>query len=257
MLDRNGAKKPDSNFIIKIIPRYHTIRDTCASCYNPQPIIQLKISHYDLVFMDIQMPVMDGLESTGIIRDHQTGIINPDIPIIVMTAHAMQEDKDKYLKAGMDDCITKPLDQKQLLAVIENFVPNSSDEINSKIGIQKSKNLDSEIFDKNSLLERLDNDYELYKEIIEFFLNDFPMHVQKLEQALAEQDTATILFQSHTIKGASANIGANTLREIAGKIELAASVREFNEIGEFIERAKYEFVHLLTALSDDKQVRES
>ncbi len=74
-----------------------------------QAIEELEKNHYDLVLMDIQMPEMDGLEATRIIRDPESAVMNHDIPIIAMTAHAMHGDRDKGIQAGMDDYITKPV----------------------------------------------------------------------------------------------------------------------------------------------------
>ena len=74
-----------------------------------EAIEELSRNQYDLVFMDIQMPEMDGLEATGVIRDGESSVINHDIRVVAMTAHAMQGDREKALKAGMDDYITKPV----------------------------------------------------------------------------------------------------------------------------------------------------
>jgi len=77
---------------------------------------------YDIVLMDIQMPEMDGYEATKIIRDPQTDVLRHDIPIIALTANAMARDRERCLKAGMDDYIAKPIKRDELIQIVENFL---------------------------------------------------------------------------------------------------------------------------------------
>ena len=87
-----------------------------------EAIEALKQKKYDLVLMDCQMPEMDGYEATAKIRDPQSFVRNHDIPIIAMTAHAMQGDREKCIKAGRDDYATKPIDRKKLIDLILGYV---------------------------------------------------------------------------------------------------------------------------------------
>ena len=82
----------------------------------------LELVPYDLVLMDVQMPEMDGLEATRIIRDPQSGVLDHAIPIIAMTAHAMKGDREMCLKAGMDDYVAKPIQPEQLFAAIQRQI---------------------------------------------------------------------------------------------------------------------------------------
>ncbi|MBN2426748.1 MAG: response regulator [Deltaproteobacteria bacterium] len=82
-----------------------------------------EITSYDLILMDVNMPEIDGLEATKIIRDPQSAIHNPDIPIIAMTAHALQEDQGKCLAAGMNDYLSKPVDFQDFAAMMEKWLP--------------------------------------------------------------------------------------------------------------------------------------
>ncbi|HUV50547.1 MAG TPA: response regulator [Anaerolineae bacterium] len=85
----------------------------------------LKKEEFDLVLMDIRMPVMDGLETTRIIREPQFNVLNPSIPIIAMTAYALKEDRQRFLDAGMDDYISKPISSESLFDAIDRFFPSS------------------------------------------------------------------------------------------------------------------------------------
>ena len=79
-----------------------------------------------MVFMDIQMPVMDGIEATKVIRDPASKVRNHQVPIIAMTAHAMKGDREVCLQSGMDDYISKPIEPQELLQVIEKYVLDGS-----------------------------------------------------------------------------------------------------------------------------------
>ena len=90
---------------------------------NGQKAIELlSIDKFDLLFMDVQMPVVDGVEATNLIRNDKSGKINSNIPIIAMTAHAMTGDKEKFLETGMDDYVSKPIDKDELASVIARFM---------------------------------------------------------------------------------------------------------------------------------------
>jgi CheY-like chemotaxis protein len=104
------------NFLKKI---GHTGVDTVKN--GKEAIKALETIPYDLVLMDVQMPEMDGIEATRVIRDVQSGCLNHAIPIIAMTAHAMKSDRDRCLEAGMNDHITKPVNPKILATTIEKW----------------------------------------------------------------------------------------------------------------------------------------
>ncbi len=85
----------------------------------------LRKEKYDIVLMDVQMPEMDGLEATRIIRDPQSGTLDPQIPIIALTAHAMKGDKEDCLEAGANDYVSKPIDPEKLMIAIDGVIDNN------------------------------------------------------------------------------------------------------------------------------------
>ncbi len=105
---------------LKIIERkgYHVT----AVNNGIQAINALKKEAFNLVFMDVQMPEMDGLEATSTIRDHQSDVLNPDIPIVAMTAHAMKGDREKCIEAGMDDYLSKPIRPDLIYETINRYL---------------------------------------------------------------------------------------------------------------------------------------
>ena len=94
-----------------------------AAANGKEALKALEVQSYDLIFMDIQMPEMDGYEATRVIRDPESGVRNHMVPIIAMTAHAMQGDREKCLDAGMNDYISKPIRPEKLGEMIEKYLP--------------------------------------------------------------------------------------------------------------------------------------
>ncbi len=185
--------------------------------------------HYDMIFMDCQMPEMDGYAATQKIRSLQSNVLNHNVPIIAMTAHAMKGDREKCLASGMDDYISKPVKPEKLLEMIENWLPGQ--EKPTPENIPADVEAPDKVFDRAGFLDRLLGDEELAGEILDGFLADVPLQVDVLKKAIDTGDTHTIQHEAHSLKGASANVGAVTLREIALQVELAGKDENLNEAG--------------------------
>lgn len=194
---------------------YHV--DVAAN--GKEAIEALEKSSYNVVLMDIRMPEMDGLEATRIVRDPQSKVRNHDIPIIAVTASALTGDRELFLKAGMNDYISKPIDSQKFLATIAKHTADSA-AANHKTAdsIEQDK---ADIFNKDELLNRTGGDKELLEELLNLFLKNFPDQLQALKQALQNNDTEQVTHQAHTIKGASANLGAYALKNAALSMETA------------------------------------
>ena len=178
---------------------------------------------YDLVLMDVQMPVLDGYEATRRIRDGEAASSNHGIPIIAMTAHAMQGDREKCLQAGMNDYLSKPVTPQALGGMLERWLDGV--EARRRPGesqpVQGTES-DAPVFDRQGMLERLMGDEDLVKTVTEAFLEDVPCQIQALRGFIDAEDLAGSERQAHTIKGASASVGGERLREVAFKMEKAA-----------------------------------
>lgn len=124
-------------------------------CNGKEAVEVLKSTNYDLIFMDIQMPVMDGIEATKKIRNPESGILNNNVPIIAMTAYALKGDRERLLEAGMNDYIAKPINSKELARIVEKQLSGESPkEGKSSLGDLSSEHiLDQsaiqDIFDKS------------------------------------------------------------------------------------------------------------
>jgi signal transduction histidine kinase/DNA-binding response OmpR family regulator len=187
---------------------------------------------YDLILMDCQMPEMDGYEATRRIREYENQVAAPGFvprrgtPIIAMTAHAMKTDREKCLKAGMDDHIAKPVDPHKLIETIEKWLRRSENE-QPEIEIPPSSpDLVTDIFDRNGFIRRVMGDESFARMLIGQFLKDFSRRMDVFKAALAAEDISCIRHEAHALKGAAANLGALALKKAAFSLERAGAEGE-------------------------------
>ncbi|MDP2216680.1 MAG: PAS domain S-box protein [Methanolobus sp.] len=204
--------------------------DTVAN--GAEALKTLQTLPYDLVLMDVQMPEMDGLEATRLIRQPESAVLNRNIPIIAMTAHAMKGDRERFIEAGMDDYISKPVSLKSLMELLDKWL-----EV-----VRKGKTEDSSspsdtetfakplIFDREALFERIMDDEELARSLIAIFLKQVPEQIRELRENVDKREMKNILWCSHKIKGTSANLGGMVLSSLAFEMEQAAMQGEYNKI---------------------------
>ena len=171
-------------------------------------------SGFDLILMDIQMPVMDGLEATAAVREREKNT-GSHIPIIAMTAHAMRGDKEKYLAGGMDGYVSKPVHPATLFEEIEMVLERTKRNDASET---RSREL-SEQVDQTALLERVEGDHELLFEMIHLFLEDVPQLLEGMREALKRKDMAVLERSAHSMKGAVGNFSADTTMAAAAQLE--------------------------------------
>jgi CheY-like chemotaxis protein len=184
---------------------------------------------YDVVLMDCQMPEMDGYEATRRIRDPQSGVLNPAIPIIALTANAMEGDRLVCIAAGMNDYIPKPVRPQDLSAIIARWVfePDSEPGQEAPVAagpapvVAEPKDT-AAVFDEAQFLERIMGDRELARTILAGFLEDISRQTQSLRELAEAGDAPATARQAHTIKGASANVGAESMCAAAHEIEQCA-----------------------------------
>lgn len=170
----------------------------------------LKKEHFDMIFMDIQMPVMDGLEATRIIRNSDDSEFDPDIPVIAMTAHAMEGDREKFLSAGMDDYIEKPFNFEEVFKCINRF--------NKEIPVTSTEH----IINKEKALTQVEGDFELIEELWDVFTSEVPRIMVDLKKAIDEKNGEEIRLYANSFNGSAEQLGSVLLKEIAQDIEMAA-----------------------------------
>ena len=211
-----------------------------AVANGAEAVKALETLPYDLVLMDVQMPEMDGLEATQRIRAPQSAVANHKIPVIAMTAHAMQGDRERCLEAGMDDYITKPVDPQALAQALNKWLPEE---------MVPETAAETAVFDRAGMMTRLMDDGELARTVAQGFLQDIPRQIEVLRGFLAEGKASSVERQAHTITGAAANVGGERLREVARAIEKAARAGELDIVKASISDLDAQFFRLKEALT--------
>jgi len=193
---------------------------------------------YDLVFMDIQMPVLNGYEATRAIRDPASGVRNPGIPIVAMTAHAMQGDRERCLQAGMDDYVSKPVTPLAVCRILERFLKSGAGARELALARGRPGARPVEILRLNEISE---GDKGIESELIVLFLEGMERHILLLDRAVREEDTEILLQEAHASKGASANMGADRLAFLAGQLEEMGAGPDRTPLVEVLDALKAEY----------------
>ena len=183
-----------------------------------EAVKEFKRALFDVVLMDVQMPILDGYQATAAMREveRERGTTTP---IIAMTAHAMRGDREKCLAAGMDAYIAKPLDVAQLLGLIESITEDRTEmrhTISLPASDQKSTAL---VIDYADAMKRLGNDVELYREFIGFYDEDSKTLFAQIEAAIASADASLLQHAAHGLKGLAGNLGAMRIVDAAFALE--------------------------------------
>jgi len=206
---------------------------------------------HDLVFMDCQMPIMDGYTATAKIRDPKTGLENHLIPIIAMTANAMAGDKQKCLDAGMDDYLAKPVNPVKVQAMLKQWLPkaNSPKAATTNLAntVTKTTN-DVLVFDYDDMAKRLMHKPDLMKSVAEMFCQDLAEQINDIKINITQNNIEQVEAIAHKIKGSSANVGGLALSALALEIELASKAGKIDTINNNINDLELAFHHLKTAM---------
>jgi PAS domain S-box-containing protein len=217
-----------------------------------QALSALASGTFDLILMDVQMPEMDGLDATAAIREQerQSG---GHIPIIAMTAHAMAEDRDRCLEAGMDGYVSKPLHLENLWKAINECVPKAS-----RPSIPKAVKPDGNgSFDRNVLLSQVGGDHALMREIAKLFLEESPRQMEAIRRAIEQRDGKGLELSAHTFKGSAGHLAARRVSELAGRLEAMGREGKMDSAAESYETLEREWGLLTAALSEYSAERNS
>ncbi|MBF0274224.1 MAG: response regulator [Nitrospinae bacterium] len=214
-----------------------------------EAVEKVKAGNYNLVLMDIQMPEMDGITATKLIRSDKA---YKDLPIIAMTAHAMVGDREKSIEAGMNDHVTKPIDPEILFETLDKWIKIKTGESKPEKKTEKPEEPDEFIqldgIDTKIGLKTNMNNKELYLRIMRMFQTEFGDAASRLNVLIESGDIKEAHRVVHTIKSASASIGALELSKIGQEVEylLADSKIELP----LIERLKKELERILVSLQN-------
>jgi signal transduction histidine kinase/HPt (histidine-containing phosphotransfer) domain-containing protein len=179
--------------------------------------------HFDLVLMDVQMPRMDGVETTVAIRNREK-VTGERIPVIALTAHAMARDRERCMEAGMDGYLVKPIQPTILLEAVARVRPASAEQ-------PASAETNKVILDRGALLERIDGDPQLLDEITGLFLQNCGKLMVSVREAMAGMHASQFAHDVHTLRGMLGNLSAIAAQETAGRLE-ALSLQDQREEAE-------------------------
>jgi signal transduction histidine kinase/CheY-like chemotaxis protein/HPt (histidine-containing phosphotransfer) domain-containing protein len=196
---------------------------------------------FDVIFMDMQMPVLDGYGAVREIRAIERERNAARTPIVAMTAYAMQGDREKCLAADMDAYLSKPARPTEILAMLDNLVQGSREQQNDPIKQpdptdQVIPEEAKPVFDRDELLERLGGREEMLGRFIDMFSRNVAGYLEKLITAVEQGDSEQLRIQAHTIKGAAGNISARRVRETAAAIEMHAREGLLDEAGDLVRQ---------------------
>ncbi len=207
---------------------------------NGQEVLQLlKEAAYDLILMDCQMPVLDGLETTREIhRWDESAFVNRCRPVIIaVTANAMKKDRQMCLDAGMDDYLSKPVIKEELAAIIECWA-NKIFAKQSQLEVEQSAPTDATLsnlpINWESLHQLSDGDLEFELELLQMLAEDMLLHVAATKAAIAATDFDQVAREAHHLKGVTGNVGAIGMYAAAEKLEELARNQERRGTGQLV-----------------------
>lgn len=212
-----------------------------------EALLLLSTQRFDLVFMDIQMPGMDGLTTTMKIREgeKQTHL---HLPIIAMTAHAMKGDRERCLDAGMDGYLSKPINRREVGESIASAL-RQSNQTNS-ISEQSTSHGRPFAWSALQILNRLGHDEDLLREIVEIFLDEGPKHLATLQHAITEGNASDIEQAAHSLNGELGYLGVSDAAQNARELEEMAQTRNLQHVIKVFAKLESEISEVLISMRD-------
>ncbi|NUN10886.1 MAG: response regulator [Ignavibacteriaceae bacterium] len=203
---------------------------------------------YNLVLMDVQMPEMDGFTATQKIRLLKGDISK--IPIIALTAHALAGDKERCLAAGMDDYLTKPIRNDELLSLLDKYLGVDYAQMASLEKSAVTVDFAEELFDKEHFKTISLDNQEFQKELLTTYIDDTKRRLTNLEKVARTGEVTGVVAESHTIKGASYSIGAKLMGDQAKEIEMASRNNQMDGMLDKITVMRKTFESLIEILKE-------
>lgn len=212
---------------------------------------------FDVLLIDVQMPVMDGFQVTATIRKKEEAT-QGHVPIVALTAHAMAGDREKCLMAGMDAYLAKPLRPQKLVELIESVAslkpPGETATVTppTEVDSQHTRKPEAEgkQFDLNYALESLDNDINLLLGQMKFFLQDAPILLDQLKEAIAGSDARQLQLSAHRLKGMVARYGHQDAAATALELENKGKSGQLDGAGDLLQQLQPMVSSLTTAIED-------
>ncbi len=206
---------------------------------------------FDIVFMDIQLPGLNGIETTEILRDIENRTGRQPVPIIALTADVFKKGEKDAIRAGVDDFLIKPIHVEELTGLINHWLQRSSTSLQPESHEDGDLALgQDELFRKEELLNRLHGNKDVMQEIVDLFISETTTRLKELETAFQARSDEELSRIAHMLKGASGNFGSPWLQRMAGQVEKAAKTEDWEHVEVFLERLGRGFTDLLVLLSE-------
>ncbi len=211
LVEDNPANQKLATFILK--DRGHTV-DIAGD--GQQGLSMAQQNQYDVILMDVQMPVMDGLEATKAIRAWEDG--RSRVPIIAVTAHAMKEDRERCLAAGMDGYVSKPIDAREMFALLERLAAGAAPPASQPIPVEPAIGSAVTVFDPALALKRCLGSQKLLGEMVQCFYEEVDRLFPQMKTALQRGDWTEVGRLGHRLKGTVVYLGAEPAAEAAQRL---------------------------------------
>jgi len=216
----------------------------------------LEENDYALVLMDCMMPVLNGYEATSVIRNPASAVRNHTIPVIALTAQAMQEDQENCLTAGMNDYLTKPIEATKVFAMLEKWIPaGSAPGSEANVDTADSSGEDV-IFDRTEFVSRSLGDLEISRYVAAIFLENAPEYIGAIRNALAAKDAVALHRAAHKLKGAAATMALPLLAETARMLDACAESGDLEKAAALSPLLTRRFDQALAVLREVLSVEE-
>jgi CheY-like chemotaxis protein len=224
--------------------------------------------HPDLIIMDLQMPVLDGLQTTTILRALDQH--HPAIPIIATSARHLPLDRERFFAVGVEAFIPKPFDQQELLGLVQQIIHQhdhrgTACKIESKsanVSVNKPAHLMdqamqnaliSNVINITSALKRLGDDRQLMHDLINFFFEDFPSLLEEMRGAILRHDWSRLERAAHSFKGLVANFDATPTVQAMQALEQQSANHDAEQLSKLLADAEVEVARLTAALAEYQQ----
>ena len=223
---------------------------SCEEVIDGQKAVEaVATSKFDLVLMDVQMPKLDGFQATSKIREHEDSA-GDRLPIVALTAHAMSGDREKCLAAGMDSYLAKPIDARELVAVVERLggVAAASETRLSQDGKRPTPE-DGKDFDFGPALQRLNGEVDLLLDVMDYFQKDAPELVTGIKAAITNADGPALQSTAHRLKSLIGSYDHDRGVELALKLEHLGREAKFDQTSQWdAERSADELHSIVNCL---------
>jgi two-component system sensor histidine kinase/response regulator len=208
-----------------------------------------------MILMDVQMPEMNGLEATTIIRQREAGTTE-HMPIIAMTARAMKGDREECFAAGVDAYISKPVQFDELFAAMQRLLPNAEETTETAIADLNHRAFAAPslsehlIIDAPELLTNMGGDVEFLRSVVQVFFDSYPNHLRQIEEGIRQQDSERIQEAAHTLKGALGGLQAKAAYEATLVLEKCARADNLTTARQALAGLQSEIERLKLALDE-------